>query len=256
MSKNNKKLLIIGDPSALRARLLHFFEKQENINAIVYAPEESLTNACKAAGTVLYINPSNIPIKNVCNALNNSQRLIAVGHIHKKHISTLCKNWIILQPTHMYGYEKDTVLSPVIHHISTYTILPVAQNETTINPVHIDDVVTAVDDAYTQEKTVQKHYILKGEKELTVKQFILTVSHMTGKSIFVLPLPKKIFNSLVFVINKISTNSIFKKSNIFRKTEQNEQKSTNDSAEKDFAFSPRTLKSGIAQYLNQQSNNQ
>ncbi len=79
--------------------------------------------------------------------------------------------WTILRPTMIYGTPDDRNMIHLLAFIRRWHVMPIpGSGQKAQQPVHVDDVATAVVDAFFSEKTIHKSYNISGRQPLDFKK--------------------------------------------------------------------------------------
>ena len=175
--------------------------------------------------------------------LNASSKALRVAA--EKSITESSLEFTILRPTMIYGTSKDRNMCRLIRFIKRWPVMPIfGSGQSLQQPVHVEDVASAIVAALPNKATYRKSYNLSGASALTYSEVIDTVAEGLNKRIFKLRIPYK---PVVWGLNLTEAIGIrlpIKAEQILR---LNEDKAfDHDSASEDFNYQPRDFATGIA----------
>ncbi|MBS3153016.1 NAD-dependent epimerase/dehydratase family protein [Candidatus Woesearchaeota archaeon] len=85
-------------------------------------------------------------------------------------------NYTILRPSLVYG-ENSNSMRKMVSLIDSFKFIPIVGNgEYKINPVHVNDVVSAILSSIESKKSIGKAYDILGKSEITFNEFVDMVS--------------------------------------------------------------------------------
>lgn len=151
-------------------------------------------------------------------------------------------DWTILRPTMIYGTPEDRNIARLVRFVARWPIVPIVAPHALQQPVHVEDVATAVASALASPATIRRAYNLSGSEELTLAALVKEVaSSLEVKRLFVrLPMAPamgalKVLSRFVKVPLKLEQ---------VRRIAENKNFS-HEEATRDFGFAPRTFREGI-----------
>lgn len=108
----------------------------------------------------------------------------------EKVISSSELNWTVLRPTMIYGYPGDRNMERLIKVLNRFPVHPIlGDGKSLIQPVHVEDLATAIIDAYLADSTIQKFVNISGKRPYNYRDSVKIVSTLLGKKVTFLPIP-------------------------------------------------------------------
>lgn len=150
--------------------------------------------------------------------------------------------WTLLRPTMIYGTPSDRNLARLISFVWWSPLIPIVSPDALQQPVHVEDVATAVASALASPKTVGRTYNLSGDEALTLAALVREVAQALGRRALILPVPAAPILGGLAVWNRIGRAPL-KVEQVRRLSE--DKNFDHDEATKDFGFLPRTFREGI-----------
>ena len=106
----------------------------------------------------------------------------------------------ILRPTLIYGYGKDKNISVIAKFIKKFGFFPVAGKATGLRqPVHVDDLVTAIKTIVDYPVTFAKTYTLAGAQTMTYRQMLEAIFEKSGRPPRIITLPVPLYRILLAI---------------------------------------------------------
>lgn len=98
--------------------------------------------------------------------------------------------WLILRPSEVYGQGAGDTINRLIHWVRRFPVVPViGTGQARLSPVYIDDVVSAMAQAISDEKLVNETINLAGPEELTFDELVDRIAKIFGVRRFKIHLP-------------------------------------------------------------------
>ncbi|WKZ34984.1 MAG: NAD(P)H-binding protein [Anaerolineales bacterium] len=228
----------LSNPEALTAAL-RGVDALVNIASLGFGHAEDIIASAKAAGVKRGIFISTTAIFTQLNAGSKSVRLAAEEAIQASGL-----DYTILRPTMIYGGPRDRNMWRLIRLLRLTPVMPIfGDGESLQQPIFVDDVAQVVLRALQTDATIGRSYNIAGKDPLTYNQVIDTVASALGKRVWKLHLPyMPIVRALQFT-ERIRLRLPIKAEQVLR---LNENKAfSNEEAQRDFGFSPRSFEEGI-----------
>lgn len=109
--------------------------------------------------------------------------------------------WVIIQPTMIYGYGKDRNIARIAHFIERFGFFPLLGKATgKRQPVHVEDVVDACCSALFSEQALNRAYVVSGKERLTYRAMVERIFLSIGKPPVLLSLPLGVFQYAVMCL--------------------------------------------------------
>ncbi len=151
--------------------------------------------------------------------------------------------WTILRPTMIYGTARDRNISRLIRFVERSPVIPLVAGHAQQQPIHVEDVATAVAAALASRSTIERTYNLAGHSPMSLEQLITTVTATMGLRRFIIPVPTPIVRALVAIYALVSRSPKLRVEQINR---LGEDKSTDyTAAAADFGFEPMRFEDGV-----------
>jgi nucleoside-diphosphate-sugar epimerase len=214
-----------------------------NIASIGCGHAEMIVNACQATGVKRVLFIGSTAMFTQLNAKTKSIKKKAETYIENSGL-----DYTILRPTMIYGTPKDRNIWRLIQAIKKLPVFPVFGTGTFLQqPIHVDDLATAIVQALSSEKSIDKAYNLSGKAPLSYNQIIETIGKALDKKPTLLHLPIWLSIALAGISRCIPFMPNLKTEQIYR---LNEDKSfSHKQALDDFDFTPRTFENGIKEAI-------
>lgn len=150
--------------------------------------------------------------------------------------------WTILRPTMIYGAPGDRNIARLIRFAWRSPIIPIVSPHALQQPVHVEDVATAVASALASPVTIGRAYNLSGNEALPLAALVGEVAGALGRRRLILPVPMAPILGALAVWNRFGRAPL--KVEQVRRIAENKNFGHED-AKRDFGFSPRTFLEGI-----------
>lgn len=151
--------------------------------------------------------------------------------------------WTILRPTMIYGTPGDRNIARLIKFMVRSPIVPVVAHEALQQPIHVEDVASAVAGALASPLTVRKTYNLSGREPLPLRSLLGEVAEALGRRRVLIPVPTGPILALLSLWSHVGRPP-FKAEQVRRIAE--DKNFDHVDAARDFGFSPRSFRDGIA----------
>lgn len=199
----------------------------------------NVINACIEMGIKRAIFTSSTAIFTRLNAKSKDGRAAGEGAVKASRL-----DWTILRPTMIYGHKGDRNMERLATFLKRFPFFPLpGKGQALQQPVFVEDVATAVVEAYLSHKTLHKAYNISGKDPLTFKDVVQQTAASLGKKVWVLPIPLTPLVWLLSVYEKIALNPKLKAEQLLRLNE--DKNFCHTDAKKAFHFSPRNFEDGI-----------
>lgn len=153
-------------------------------------------------------------------------------------------DWTIIRPTMIYGSSRDRNMSRLLKHLRRWRIAPVpGRGDALQQPVHVDDVASAIVEAALRDVAIQRDYVASGAYPLTLRELIAAAGAAVGIAPVFLPLPSSLSATALRVIERTGLRLPIRAEQLDR---LNEDKSfCHSAATADLGFVPRHFADGI-----------
>lgn len=148
--------------------------------------------------------------------------------------------WVIIQPTMIYGYGKDRNIARIARFIERFGFFPLLGKATgKRQPVHVEDVVDACCSALFSERALNRSYIVSGKDRLTYRAMVERIFLSMGKSPVLLSLPLSVFQYAILFLRVLPR---FKSLNVEMVSRMNQDMVFgHEAAAQDLEFKPRAF---------------
>ncbi len=153
--------------------------------------------------------------------------------------------YTILRPTPVYGIGDDKNFILLFPLVRKYPIIPSVN--CIMQPVYVEDVVTAVVSCLNSPKTINKEYNLPGGSIVKFSGILKIISRYMGLRRIVIPLPNKLITTSVGMYERVSKNPVVRNYQI-SKWIQNKPLSL-DEQKRDFNYNPIAFEEGMRMTL-------
>lgn len=210
-----------------------------NIASLGFGHGPAIVDACRKKNVKRAIFVSTTAMFTQLNASTKVIRQAAEKVIKESGI-----NYTILRPTMIYGTEKDRNMCRLIKFLNKSPVFPIFGSGLYLQqPIHVEDLATAIIQTYVSPNTSFKSYNLSGEDEISYNNVIDTTSELLNKKVKRIHLPVKPVLKILQGYEKVSKKPLLKAEQVLR---LNEHKNfSHIDAKKDFQFETRSFKEGI-----------
>lgn len=210
-----------------------------NIASLGFGHGPAIVDACRKRNVERAIFVSTTAMFTQLNASTKVIRQAAEKAIKESGI-----NYTILRPTMIYGTEKDRNMCRLIKFLDKSPVFPIfGSGQYLQQPIHVEDLATAIIQSYVSPNTSFKSYNLSGENEISYNSVIDTTSEFLNKKVKRIHLPVKPVLKILHGYEKVSKKPLLKAEQVLR---LNENKNfSHIDAKQDFQFVTRSFKEGI-----------
>jgi uncharacterized protein YbjT (DUF2867 family) len=152
--------------------------------------------------------------------------------------------WTILRPTMIYGTDRDRNISRLLRFIRRSPIIPVPAAVARQQPVHVEDVATAIVQALATDLTFQRAYNIAGATAITFEQLVREATNALGVRRLIVRVPTSVLVALVRAQSAVGGSFL---------TVEQVQRLAEDKAfdyadaARDFGYAPRSFSEGVRQ---------
>ncbi len=152
--------------------------------------------------------------------------------------------WTMLHPTMIYGASGENNIQRMAHLIKKFKFIPLPNmGKSLIQPIHVEDVVSAILLAVSNQKCTKENILIAGPKPLPYKEFIKKIANASGSRCLVLPMNNYFIQILATLTQYLPFLPSVTRSEVERLMEDkniNKQKMT-----KSLGLAPRELEEGL-----------
>lgn len=98
-------------------------------------------------------------------------------------------DWTLLRPTMIYGTPGDRNIARLIRFVRTSPVIPVIGGDARQQPVHVEDVASAIAAALSAPASIGGIYEISGATPVTFEQLVRQTVRATGRRRWVVRLP-------------------------------------------------------------------
>lgn len=212
-----------------------------SIASIGFGHAPGIVRCAEKAGIRRTIFISTTAIFTHLNAASRSVRQAAEDCIVHSSLE-----WTILRPTMIYGAPGDRNMIRLLRFLWRWQVVPIPGDGRRLQqPVHVDDVASAIVDAFFSPKTIHKSYNISGREPLEFDQIVDLAAKALGIRIYKIHMPSTPIRILFKIYEHFVSNPRLKEEQILR---LNEDKAfDHKQASEDFGYTARSFQDGILQ---------
>lgn len=156
-----------------------------NLASLGFGHAPAIVAAAEEAGITRAVFISTTAVTTTLTGTSKNLRLQAEALIGASALA-----WTILRPTMIYGGPDDRNLARLLAVLRRTPVLPVPGGGRRLQqPVHVEDVATAVLRVLNHEETVGASYDIAGPDPMTFTELLSTAANAIGASPRLLPVP-------------------------------------------------------------------
>ncbi len=210
-----------------------------NIASLGFGHGPDIVRAAAEAGLQRCVFISTTAIFTKLNAQTKSVRIAAEQAIVESSL-----DWTILRPTMIYGAPDDRNLADLLKALRRIPVMPLVGGGARLQqPVHVDDVATAIADVLDHPTTVNRAYDIGGPRALPFEEMIDDVAQALSRDIVKVRVPLAPLVAAASLYERFSTTPRFRAEQFERLAEDKSFDIT--AASRDFAFTPLSFEDGI-----------
>lgn len=108
--------------------------------------------------------------------------------------------WTILHPTMIYGALGENNIQRMALFIKKFKLIPLPnKGKSLIQPIHVEDVITAILLAMGKQQCIHQSILIAGPKALTYKNFIKKIAAASGSNCAVIPVNQTLVQILALL---------------------------------------------------------
>jgi uncharacterized protein YbjT (DUF2867 family) len=150
--------------------------------------------------------------------------------------------WTILRPTMIYGTPGDRNIARLIRFVERSPLVPVPAPNALQQPIHVEDVASAVAAVLDRPVTIGQTYNISGREPLTLQRLVREVADGLGRSRMIVPVPLWPVKATLSAWSRIARPPITVEQ--IRRVEEDKSFAYSDAA-RDFGFAPRDFRTGL-----------
>jgi nucleoside-diphosphate-sugar epimerase len=151
----------------------------------------------------------------------------------------------ILRPTLIYGTPEDRNMARLIQFVRKQRLIPmIGFGQNLFQPVHVDDLASAIVAALGQPTAYGKAYTISGGTVLTYREIVMTIARELRKRIVLVPIPYSLALSAVWLLNHLLRRHDLTVEQVQRMREDKDYSYAD--AANELGYAPRSFSDGIA----------
>jgi uncharacterized protein YbjT (DUF2867 family) len=151
--------------------------------------------------------------------------------------------WTIVRPTMIYGTSEDRNIARLIRFVQRSPVVPVIAPQSLQQPVHVEDVASAIVACLAAPQTLGQTYNLSGREPLTFESLVRETISATGRRAAIVRLPLAPVIGAVRAYNAIVSKPRITVEQVLRL--QEDKAFDHTAAGEAFGFSPRSFAEGV-----------
>jgi uncharacterized protein YbjT (DUF2867 family) len=151
--------------------------------------------------------------------------------------------WTIVRPTMIYGTAGDRNISRLIRFIERSPVIPLIASAALQQPVHVEDVASAIASCLAAPQTIGRIYNLSGRDPISFETLIRETVRATGRRRLLVQVPAALMHRGVQLYAAVAANPRLSVEQVLRL--QEDKAFDHTAARKDFGFSPRSFAEGV-----------
>ena len=151
--------------------------------------------------------------------------------------------WTIVRPTMIYGTGRDRNIARLIRFVERSPVVPVIAPGALQQPVHVEDVASAIVSCLSTPQTIGRVYNLSGRDPLPFESLVRETVRATRRRRVILRLPFRPVREVVRLYNAVASKPRITLEQLLRL--QEDKAFDHTAAREDFGFSPRSFAEGV-----------
>ena len=153
--------------------------------------------------------------------------------------------WTIVRPTMIYGTTDDRNIARLIRFVERSPVIPVIAPGALQQPVHVEDVASAIAACLATPRTIGRVYTLSGPHALSFEALVRETVRATGRSRAVVRLPFAPILGAARLYNRLASKPRISVEQVLRLRE--DKAFDHAEAGADFGFQPRPFAEGVGE---------
>jgi uncharacterized protein YbjT (DUF2867 family) len=173
-----------------------------NVASLGFGHADGIVGAAEAAGldravfvsTTALFTKLNVPSKRVRGAAEDRIRCSSL-------------RWTIIRPTMIYGTPRDRNIARLLQVLAKVPVVPVPGGGHRLQqPVHVEDLATAIVAALEREAAVGKAIDVPGPEPLSFRELLLTAGTAVGRRPKLVPVPFRLTMEGLRLYERVSSS--------------------------------------------------
>lgn len=156
-------------------------------------------------------------------------------------------DWTILRPTMIYGTPADRNIIRLIRLVDRSPVIPVIAQAALQQPVHVDDVASAIVAALGTPDSIGREFAVSGAAPITFRQLVEETAAALGKRRLVVPVPLAPVRLAVRVYTRLAGDARLSVEQVDRVGE--DKAFAWEEARQAFGYAPRSFAEGVRQEI-------
>lgn len=151
----------------------------------------------------------------------------------------------IIRPTMIYGTHEDRNMCRLVSYLERWSVIPIlGSGERFLQPVHVDDLATAVLLALESPVSAGREYNVPGANALTYNEVVDTTARLLGRRVLKVHVPLRLAVASLRAYGKLVRTPRLQAEQARRLNE--DKNFSYEEIEKDLGYAPRTFEEGMA----------
>jgi nucleoside-diphosphate-sugar epimerase len=233
---------VIGDltDAASVVPALEGVEAVVNVASFTHGRGKGLATACLNAGVTRAIVFSSTSIFTGVKPRSENHKVRAEEHLKASGL-----NCTFIRPTMIYGTHEDRNMCRLVAYLERWSAIPIlGSGEHLLQPVHVDDLATAVVLALENQVSAGKEYNVPGADALSYNDVVDTTARLLGRRALKIHVPLRLAVAALRLYGRLARNPSLHAEQARR---LNEDKDFSfDEIAGDLGYAPRTFAKGMA----------
>lgn len=229
------------DTSVRKAFTLADADALANLASLGFGHAPTIVRAAETVGLRRAVFVSTTAVFTKLAASSKTVRLAAEETIRRSEL-----DWTILRPTMIYGTPGDRNMARLLQALRRSPVLPLpAAGRGLQQPVHVDDLATAVVSALETPVAVGRIYDVAGPEPLTFREVVTEAAKAVGKRPYLVPVPHATAVAAARIYARVASRPRLSVEQVERLGEDKAFDIT--AAREDLGYAPRSFRQGIAE---------
>jgi uncharacterized protein YbjT (DUF2867 family) len=212
-----------------------------NLASLGFGHTPAIVAAAEEAGIERAVFVSTTAIFTTLNAPSKAVRIAAEETIRASRL-----RWTIIRPTMIYGSPADRNMWRLLRLLRRSPVMPLPGGGRTLQqPVHVEDLASAVVAAAERDVAVGKTYDVAGPDPLTFRDIATQAGAAVGRTPRMLPVPAALLTRALRSIERTGRTLPLKAEQIERLTE--DKTFDIEPARRDLSYAPRPFAIGVTE---------
>ena len=212
-----------------------------NLASLGFGHAATIVSAAEEAGLTRAVFVSTTAIFTHLDARSKSVRTEA-----ERTIRASALEWTIIRPTMIYGTQADRNMARLLRAVRRWPVFPLPGGGHRLQqPVHVDDVASAVVSALERPASVGRAYEVAGPDALPLREVVTEAAAAVGRHPKLVPFPLGPLAAAIRLYGAVSVRPRLRAEQLERLAE--DKRFDVSPARRDLGFQPRSFAEGIRQ---------